>query len=139
MAEKVQAVQELEDRFIRATRSRRAVIEAVVSQDGLFSAEDLCKALPHVGRATVYRTLSYLQDSGVVCRVVVDGGALRYRLGSARHHHHLVCVGCGAVQDMAGCGVDAFVESIAARFGYEPVDHRLEVYGRCAACRGAAA
>ena len=92
MASKV--VQDIEERFTRPTRSRRAVIEAVTAYHGLFSAEELCQALPTVSRATIYRTLAFLQDAGVVCRVVVEGGTLRYRLSSAGHHHHLVCVGC---------------------------------------------
>ncbi|MBI4235921.1 MAG: transcriptional repressor [Chloroflexi bacterium] len=123
-------------RLLRATRSRRAVMEAVIPWAGLFSAEELCRALPSVSRATVYRALAYLQEIGVVCRVPAGSGAPRYRTGSPRHHHHLVCVRCGAVQDIARCDLDAIVRSITDRFGYEPVDHRLEVYGRCATCCG---
>jgi Fur family ferric uptake transcriptional regulator len=129
---------EIERSFPRSTASRRAIIEAVAAWPGHFSAEEIARAVPGVSRATVYRTLASLQESGVVCRVPVEGGGLRYRLGEARHHHHLVCLGCGSVQDITGCGVDEFVQSIAGRFGYEPVDHRLEVYGRCAVCREAA-
>jgi len=111
------------------------VLEAVVSWGGHFSAEELCSALPHVSRATVYRVLASLQRAGVLCRVVVDRSAPRYQIGSARHHHHLVCLECNAVQDIAGCGVNDVVATVASGFGYEPVGHRVEIYGRCASCR----
>ncbi len=121
--------------FLRSTTSRRAVMEAITAWPGHFSAEEVRRAVPEVSRATVYRTLAHLQQAGIVCRVPVEGGGLRYRLGETRHHHHLVCLECGDVQDIAGCGVDDFVGSIAQRFDYELVDHRLEVYGRCGTCR----
>ena len=132
MAERL--VQEIEERFPRSTAARQAVVQAIAAQEGHFSAEELCRALPGVGRATVYRALAFLQQEGIICRVVADG-ALHYRLGTERHHHHLVCVECGEVQDIAGCGVDDFVRTVASRFGYEPASHRLEIYGRCARCQ----
>ena len=127
-------VAELEEAFERRTASRRAVLGTVVSWPGHFSAEDLCRDLPQVGRATVYRTLASLQQAGVLCRVMVESGAPRYMLGGTRHHHHLVCAGCGEVQDIAGCGVDDFVRTVADRFGYDLEGHRLEIYGRCTTC-----
>lgn len=127
-------IDEVESGFARHSAPRHAVIDAVLAQSGLFTAEELCLAVSGVGRATVYRTLARLQDEGVVCRVPVEGGGMRYRLGEARHHHHLVCLECGDVQDIAGCGVDDFVGGIAREFGYELVDHRLDIYGRCSAC-----
>ncbi len=135
VSEKHISVSELEESFERRTPSRRAVLDAVIAWPGHFSAEELCKTVPKVGRATVYRTLSSLQEGGILCRVMVDNGTPRYQLGGARHHHHLVCVDCGQVQDIAGCGVDNFVERVASRFGYKTEGHRLEVYGRCATCQ----
>jgi Fur family ferric uptake transcriptional regulator len=108
----------------------------VVSElDGHFSAEDLRQATPEVSRATIYRTLVHLPHIGVICRVPVEGEGLRYRFGTVRHHHHLVCVRCGEVHDIAGCGVDDFIGTIANRFDYEMVDHRMEIYVRCSECR----
>jgi len=135
MAEVMAAVALLEEGFVRRTPSRRAVLEAVASWRGHFSAEEVCRALPSVGRATVYRTLASLQQTGVLCRVFVEDGGLRYQLGESRHHHHLVCQACGAVQNISGCGVDDFVSTVAARFGYQPQGHRLEIYGQCPSCR----
>jgi len=128
-------VHKLERSFERRTASRRTILSAVVAWPGHFSAEELCKALPQIGRATIYRTLSSLQETGVLCRVMVDIGPMRYQLGGHKHHHHLICVECGNVQAIAGCGVDDFVQGVAAKFGYEPEGHRLEIYGRCSACR----
>ena len=122
--------------FSRATGPRKIVVETVAAWRGHFSAEELCRSLPQVGRATVYRTLASLQEEGVICRLMIDGRAPRYLLGGTQHHHHMVCTQCGAVQDIADCGVDDFVDTVADRFGYELDGHRLELYGRCSLCVG---
>ena len=122
--------------FSRATGPRKIVVETVVAWEGHFSAEELCRSLPQVGRATVYRTLASLQEEGVICRLMIDGRAPRYLLGGTQYHHHMVCTQCGAVQDIADCGVDDFVDTVAERFGYELDGHRLEIYGRCSTCVG---
>ncbi|MDA1097179.1 MAG: transcriptional repressor [Chloroflexi bacterium] len=135
MTTEVNLIGEAERSFQRSTSSRRSIMSAVSARSGHFSAEEIHRDTPGASRATVYRTLVRLQQLGVVCRVPVDGEGLRYRLGGTRHHHHLVCIECGDVQDITGCGVDDFVEVIAQRFDYEVASHRLEVYGRCGACR----
>ena len=125
----------VESVFPRATETRRAVLRAVASKEGHFTAEELCRELPQVGRATIYRTLAHLLREGTLCRVLLEGGTVHYRRGPELHHHHLVCQGCGEVQNITGCGVDSFVSGIAEQRGYEVVDHRLEIYGRCLNCQ----
>jgi len=122
--------------FSRVTGPRKTVVEAVVVWEGHFSAEELCRSIPQVGRATVYRTLASLQQDGVICRLMINGRAPRYLLGGTQHHHHMVCNQCGSVQDITGCGVDDFVDTVAQQHGYKPDGHRLEIYGRCSSCTG---
>ena len=122
--------------FSRATSSRKTIVETIIAWEGHFSAEELCRSTPQVGRATVYRTLALFQEEGVICRLMIDGKAPRYLLGGTQHHHHMVCTVCGAVQDIADCGVDDFANTMADRFGYQLDGHRLEIYGRCSSCLG---
>ncbi|OGO48368.1 MAG: hypothetical protein A2W34_06750 [Chloroflexi bacterium RBG_16_64_32] len=76
-----------------------------------------------------------LTDMDIVCRVLLEDGSLRYRVSRSGHHHHLVCVSCGNVQDLDECAVAGLVREIAAANRYEIDGHWLEFYGRCAACR----
>jgi Fur family ferric uptake transcriptional regulator len=123
----------------RLTASRRAVVEAALQSDDLFSVADVQRLVPRIGRATVFRTVRLLVDLDLVCRVRLEDGSLRYRLrAAADHHHHLVCTGCGSVEDFSDCGVDAVSKALAGRTNYEIQAHRLELYGLCPACRLAA-
>jgi Fe2+ or Zn2+ uptake regulation protein len=79
--------------------------------------------------------MKLLQDLNIVCRVLLDDGTLHYRLSTGRHHHHLVCVECGRVEDFSQCDVESLVRDLQKATQYEVQAHWLEVYGRCHACR----
>ena len=67
------------------------------------------------------------------------GGAAQYALLQDGHHHHLVCTGCAAGAELEDCRLQALEAQLASRFGFEVQGHLVEFYGRCAACRDAAA
>lgn len=119
----------------RLTQSRRAVVQAVLAGDDHFSIADVQQRARGVGRATVFRTMKLLVDLDLVCRVPLEDGSPCYRVSRPSHHHHLVCTGCGNVEDFADCDLDAMAEEIAGRTAYEIQGHRLEMYGLCPACR----
>ncbi len=128
-------VEDLRGQGFKITTPRFRVIEWLSDREGNFTAEELAAELAHVGRATVYRTLKLLLDRGLVCKVVLGDGSVCYRLSDKIHHHHLVCVGCGATEDIGRCGVEEVLASVHEASGYEIVGHRIEVYGFCPACR----
>lgn len=119
----------------RLTEPRRQLLDVMRGLGDHFAADDVVAAAPTVGRATVFRTMRLLQDLGVVCQVVLDDGVSAYRLASGGHHHHIVCTDCGAVSDFASGDVEELLDGIASRTGFQIDAHRLEVYGRCAACQ----
>lgn len=118
----------------RVTATRRAVLDAMSASPRPFTIEEICGAAPGVGRATVFRTVKLLQESDVVCRVVLEDGGIRYQLSRSGHHHHLVCSNCGAVQEFSEPGLDALIQRTADGAGFQLEGHSLELYGRCAAC-----
>lgn len=119
----------------RLTGSRRRVLDAILAQPPHFTVEDVLRAAPNVGRATVFRTMKLLLDLNLVCRILLDDGTLHYRLSARGHHHHLVCVDCGRVEDFTKCDVSSLVRDLARATDYEIEGHWLEIYGRCHACR----
>ena len=125
----------LSRRGYRLTSPRRHLLDVMAGLGDHFAAESVVVAAPEVGRATVFRTLRLLQDLGVVCQVVLDDGALAYRLAPEEHHHHLLCVECGAVEDFGSPALEAVLSEIEASTGYRVEAHRLEVYGRCPRCQ----
>ena len=136
MSELTEVVNVLEARGHRVTPARLAVLAQAYRAPDQFAVEDLVRAVPQVGRATVFRTLRLLVEEEVLCRVLREDGRLLYRWSRRGHHHHLVCRSCGAVRDLSRCGVpDLLAEAVQAA-GFAMDGHWLEVYGRCERCRG---
>ncbi len=133
-----QLMDTLEERGYRATSPRQAVVRAITGKDRHFTAEQLREQLPGVGRATIYRSLKLLVESGMLCRVLLEDGNLHYQLSQRGHHHHLLCVQCGASEDLLGCDIEGLLRQAAVSHQFELSGHWLEVYGRCQNCVSAA-
>ena len=92
----------LKSRGLRLTTEREAVLQEVSSRRGHFDLEEIFIALrksgAKVSRASIYRTLPLLAQSGLVEEVErTDKHAhYEYTLG-AEHHDHMLCTGCGRV------------------------------------------
>jgi len=133
-------VQRLEERKCHITPARLAVVTAVLDRSGHFSVDDIVGRVPGVGRATVFRTMKLLSEMGMLCRVLLEDGSLRYRVSRRQgHHHHLVCVSCASVQELDACIASDMLGDLARSTGYEIEGHWLEFFGRCAACRNSVA
>jgi Fe2+ or Zn2+ uptake regulation protein len=121
--------------FGRVTGPRRAVLDAAAAFQVPFTIEELAATVPDVGRATVFRTVKRLQESGAVCRMMLEDGSVRYQVSlGVEHHHHLICSECGSVREFSDPDLDALIERNAANLGFQLDGHSLELYGRCDAC-----
>ena len=123
----------------RHTRQRAEVLALLAATGQFRSAQQLHTALRDrgiaVGLTTVYRTLQLLADAGQVDHMrLPDGEQLYRRCRRARHHHHLVCRGCGATVEVEGPAVEQWAENLAGSHGFTDVSHTLEVFGLCPAC-----
>jgi Fur family ferric uptake transcriptional regulator len=138
-----QAAAHLLDGRVRSTAARRLVIRALAETGGPVTAADLHRALRSaVPLSSLYRTLAVLEQAGVLARQHDAAGVARYELAEwlTGHHHHLICVTCGEVRDVTippetEHTITSLVERIAGRAGYRVTGHRIDIEGRCRACR----
>jgi len=121
---------------VRLTPQRAAVLAAIESEPGAFTAVAIYdrsrKTSPTLGLATVYRTLELLRAAGSVRALGGADGAVYVRCHPG-HHHHLVCVSCGSVEETELCGAPA-PAVLKRRHGFRAESHELDVYGTCARC-----
>lgn len=124
---------------VRATAPRLRILDLIRSSPETFTAERICDQVPEVGRATVYRTLRLLQDSGAICKVVMPNGEMAYSASETRqdnaHHHHAVCTECGSVRPFSERSIERAINAINALADLgKVVGHRIEVYDVCQNC-----
>lgn len=124
----------LEDRGYRSTMPRRAIVKVVEEMQEGFTAEDVIRKLPTIGRATVFRTLKLFLETGIICRLNLLDGAPRYMLSRVEHHHHTVCVKCGKVGEFRAATVERLMRIVGADLSGEIVGHRIELYVVCERC-----
>jgi len=133
----------LRDRGLPVTAQRMAIAEVVFNADRHLSADEIAAELSgrgsKVGTATLYRTIDVLLESGLV--VERDFGEGFRRFESAREvpqHEHLICTGCGRVEEFRDDRIVHIAGELAESRGFTRERHRLVIYGRCRSCRAAA-
>ena len=125
---------------LRLTGPRRVVLEVVRGTESHPTAEAVHRMvrrrLPRVSLGTVYRNLRLLVAEGLVKEV--PGPHARFD-GNTSEHHHFTCLGCGRIVDVDGPLTEphsrVLCRRVAAQAGVSVTHHRIEFYGRCAACR----
>jgi Fur family ferric uptake transcriptional regulator len=126
----------------RVTRQRLIVADALILAGRQLTAAELYdqvrRAEPSLGRATVFRTLERLVDAGVARRLELEGHVYAYIACEPTHHHHLSCSSCGRVEEIPESWVSPIAARASRQLDFEIDDARLDFYGRCAACRASA-
>ena len=124
----------LEDQGHRITVPRQTIAHMLEHKLEGFTAEEVIAELPAVGRATVYRTIKLLLKAGVVCKLTTMEGFPKYSLSRADHHHHTVCVSCGAVGEFRAVTVERLLRSLGDDIPGQIIGHRIEFYINCDTC-----
>jgi Fur family ferric uptake transcriptional regulator len=132
--------QALRDSGFRWTNQRALIVREALATHDHFTAEellDLCRQKdPKVSRATVYRTLTVLEDKGFVEGLETGDGGRRFEhvLGH-EHHDHMVCTECEKILEFRDDELERRQELAAKRVGFRIQRHSLRLYGICKQCQ----
>ncbi len=119
---------------LKFTPERAMILDAVLRQPGLFEVERLVgelKGLGHrVSRATAYRTLSHLQDAGVLRQVFFDNKQSYYEVVAGRQtYDYLICVVTGRVIEFSSDKLRKLRDEICREHGFTPLSHQFHIFG----------
>ena len=84
---------------------------------------------PKISIATVYRTVKLFEESGILAKHDFKGGKARYEELNESHHDHLIDVKTGEIIEFVNEDIERLQKKVAEKYGYELVDHKLELYG----------
>ncbi len=92
------------------------------------------KEIPKISLATVYRNLAKMVDDGVIQKLDVDSVTVHYDADMSVHYH-MVCRGCGKIDDIPSGDFVEYVERIQKEYDGEILAHSVVFYGFCKQCK----
>jgi Fur family ferric uptake transcriptional regulator len=124
---------------IRTSKQRQLILDVFTNNNAHLSAEEVYQSVkiirPNISLGTVYRNLEVLVNLGLINRSTFADGKSRYELANGEHHHHLVCIKCGHIEDMHECPMARNIELFIENQDFKPIHHYFEVYGYCSNCK----
>ncbi len=124
-------------RNLRLTAQRQVIVETAFSTNQHFTAEQLLewsrRRDQSVSRATVYRTLPLLTESGLVREMDFGKEYRFYDPNYAEHprHNHIICLDCQRILEFEDAKLDQLLERICRQLGFSAGAHRLEITANC--------
>jgi Fur family ferric uptake transcriptional regulator len=124
---------------LKLTNQRKQIFEEVFGHHGHIDADGIAAKMHNLdkgaSRATVYRTLDLLVESGLVKPVRLGTGQHYYEhVHSGEHHDHLVCTSCGKIFEFYSHELEKYQGSICDEMGFTPKRHTMIIYGTCRTC-----
>ncbi|MBO8170608.1 MAG: transcriptional repressor [Bacillaceae bacterium] len=144
MKERLERIkQQLHSHNYKLTPQRESTVMVLLeNEEDHLSAEDVYMLVkeksPEIGLATVYRTLELLSDLKIIHKINFGDGVARYEFraeDAEHHHHHLVCLNCGSVDEIMEDLLGEVEKQVEHDFDFKIVDHRLTFHGICHRCK----
>lgn len=123
------------------TIQREIILETLYNSDEHLTPEALHQLIQKkhpelkTGIATIYRTLSRLEESDIVTSLSFGVQGKKYELGAKDHHDHMICTECGEITEFVDDAIEERQNKIADKFGFKMTDHSMKIYGLCRNCQ----
>ena len=119
---------------LKLTEQRKIIARVMSSSKDHPDVDELYKRVlnidPKISIATVYRTVKLFAEEGIVTKHGFKGGKARYEELLESHHDHLIDIKSGEIIEFVDEEIEKLQKKIAERFGYDLIDHKLELYGK---------
>ena len=118
---------------VKLTGQRKIIARVMSEAEDHPDVDELYKRVTKIDSkisiATVYRTVKLFEEAGILAKHDFKGGKARYEEISESHHDHLIDVKTGEIIEFVDDEIEKLQQKVADKYGYELVDHKLELYG----------
>ena len=129
----------LRENGVRLTPQRAMILEIICDNDGHLTADEIFARVqtvnPYIDRSTVYRTLEFLKEQGIISETDLGGGCAEYELVGGQPHHHLVCHSCGQVAVVDHALFQPLQEALLQQHGFAADLQHFAIFGKCRYCQ----
>ena len=134
----VDVLETLRAKGLRMTPQRRAIVTEVMRSQGHISpaaiARTIQQRMPGVNASTVYRTISMLEEAGILSHAHLESGP-EYHLADEPEHVHLVCSSCGRTDDLSLKEAKTLYELVSRHRGFAADLTHFAISGLCSDCQ----
>ena len=127
------------EKGVRLTDQRKVIAKVMSESKENYGESDhpdvdelyqrVTKIDPKISIATVYRTVKIFEEAGILTKHDFKGGKARYEEIRESHHDHLIDVKTGHIIEFTDNDIHNLQKKIAQKYGYDLIDHKLELYG----------
>ena len=118
---------------VKLTDQRKIIARVMSQSNGHPDVDELYNRVSKIDSkisiATIYRTVKLFEESGILAKHEFKGGKARYEELNENHHDHLIDVKSGEIIEFVDEEIEKLQKKVADKYGYELVDHKLELYG----------
>jgi Fur family ferric uptake transcriptional regulator len=131
----------LKSNNLKYTMQRELILKIIYDNDGHFTPADIYNLIKKnhptikLGIATVYRTLTLLEDAHIVSSISFGTQGKKYEFGLKEHHDHLVCLTCGGIEEFFDETIESQQEKIVKKFNFKMTNHTMKILGTCSTCQ----
>ena len=130
---KVSIEQKCIDKGVKLTDQRKIVAKVMSESHDHPDVDELYNRVSKIDSkisiATVYRTVKLFEESGILTKHEFKGRKARYEELNEGHHDHLIDIKSGEIIEFVDDEIEKLQKEVAKKYGYELVDHKLELYG----------
>lgn len=131
----------LKKNHLKFTIQREVILETLYNSDEHLSPESLYNLIQekhpqlNTGIATIYRTLTLLEESDIVTSLSFGAQGKKYELGAKDHHDHMICTACNHITEFVDAEIEKRQQAITKELGFKMTDHSMQIYGICKNCQ----
>ena len=118
---------------VKLTDQRKIIAKVMSDSSDHPDVDELYKRVSiidsKISIATVYRTVKLFEEIGILAKHDFKGGKARYEELSEGHHDHLIDIKTGEIIEFVDEDIEKLQKKVAEKYGYDLVDHKLELYG----------
>ena len=122
---------------VKLTEQRKIIAKVISESKQAYGESDhpdvdelysrVSKIDPKISIATVYRTVKLFEEAGILVKHDFKAGKARYEIND--DHNHLIDIKTGEIIEFVDEEIEKLQKKVAEKYGYNLVDHKLELYG----------